>query len=198
MIKIDNMIIIFSLLIVLGLGIRANIETQLQAQASEIIKLKGEVVDGVREVEDLQEQLKPLEYASPLKSIKVSSGVGVRVSPLGGGKEAMHGGLDLSGKTGDPVYAVLAGVVVEHFLIPGWYNGKYYRGHNIMGGMITIKHEKGLYSVYGHLSASYVKEDDRIEMGQLLGLVGNTGYSTGPHLHWAFIVDGFKYLRERR
>jgi len=197
-IKLEIFMIIISLLLLGGLGLRARAETEIVNQADKIIELEKQVDFEAQEIVRLEELLKPLEYAQPLDQIRISSGVGIRVSPKGGSTEALHRGTDLAAKEGTPVYAALEGVVAEHFLVPGWYNGKYYRGHDIMGGMITIKHEKGLYSIYGHLSASYVKEGDQVEMGQLLGLVGSTGWSSGPHLHWEFVVDGFKYLNERR
>ena len=194
-IKLEIFMIIVSILLLGGLGLRARAETEIVSQTNKIIELEGQVNFKAQEIAGLEELLKPLEYAQPLEQIRISSGVGIRVSPLGGGTENLHKGVDLRGKTGDPVYAVLPGVVVEHYIPP---DGKRWEGHPVLGGMITIKHEQGLYSVYGHLSTSYVKEGDQVEMGQLLGLVGSTGWSSGSHLHWEIIVDGFKYLKERR
>lgn len=194
-IKIEIGIIIFSVLLLSGFAVRADLETKMQSQKSKISDLKKQVNFKVQEIVRLKELLKPLEYAQPLDQIRISSATGVRRNPLGGSIEAMHGGLDLLGEIGDPVYTVLAGVVVEHYVPP---DGGKWKGHPILGGMLTIKHEEGLFSVYGHLSETFINEGDFVEMGQKIGEVGNTGYSTGPHLHWAFIVDGFKYLKERR
>ena len=189
--------IIFSLLIVLGLGIRANIETQLQAQASKIIELRGEIAEGVRQIEGLQEQLKPLEYAQPLNQIEVSSETGMRLSPMGGGEERLHQGTDLKGDIGDPVYSVLAGQVAGNWMSPGFYGGKWFDGHKTFGGYIVIDHG-GQFSLYGHLSRTIVREGQWVKAGEKIGELGNTGISTGPHLHFSIVVNPFKYLRERR
>ena len=119
------------------------------------------------------------------------------MDPMGGGTEALHKGVDLAGPVGMPVRAVLAGVVVDHWLVPGWHWGKEYHGHPIMGGYIVIDHGEGLFSCYGHLSATFVHEDNWIEAGQVIGEVGNTGISTGPHLHFELVVDPLRYLEER-
>ena len=196
--KIGIVIIVFSILLLFGLGVRAKIETDIRIQENKILELKEQIKNKNNQIGDLQEQLVVPGYAQPVDKIIISSGTGIRKNPLGGSTEAMHRGIDISAQKGTPVYAALAGLVVEHYLIPGWHNGKYYKGHPIMGGMITIKHETGLYSLYGHLSASFVKEGDWIEAGMKIGEIGSTGLSTGAHLHWEIIVDSFKYLEERR
>ena len=190
--------IIFSLLIVLGLGIRANIETQLQAQASKIIELRGEVAEGVREIGDLQEQLRPLEYSQPLDQIRVSSETGIRTDPLGGGEERLHEGDDLKGDIGDPVYTVLDGRVVENWMPPGFYDGEWFSGHKTFGGYIVIDHGDQVFSKYGHLSKTIIRETQWVKAGEKIGELGNTGISTGPHLHFSIVTNPFKYLRERR
>ena len=94
------------------------------------------------------------------------------------------------------MYTILAGEVVSHWLPPGWYGGIWYKGHPTFGGCIIIKHEEGLHSLYGHFSTTCVHEGDWVKMGQKIGEIGSTGRSTGPHVHWELIVDGFKYLNE--
>jgi len=197
-IKIEIPIIVFSIIIVGGLGIRFDIETDKQADSIRIIQLEAMLAVKEQVVANLKTQLKPLPYSQPVKQIRVSSATGIRTNPMGGGAERLHRGLDLAASKGTPVYAVLAGEVIEHYLVPGWHNHVFYKGHPVMGCMITIKHEDGLYSIYGHLSESYVKEGQSIKMGQLIGLVGSTGISSGNHLHWEMVIDGFKYLKERR
>ena len=151
----------------------------------------------VRLREELQEERTPELYCLPFEQLWISSGTGYRVNPMGGMEEALHKGVDLAGRVGSPIKAVLAGMVVEHWLVPGWYGGKQYFGHPTFGAMIVLDHGDGIYSIYGHLSDSFVHEGDFVEMGQVIGELGNTGVSTGPHLHFEIVVDPLKYLEER-
>ncbi|RDI95067.1 M23 family peptidase [Meiothermus sp. QL-1] len=117
---------------------------------------------------------------------QVSSPFGYRPSPFGGGLE-FHNGLDLVAPEGTPVYATAAGVVSEM----GW--------NPIFGLMVLLDHGNGLHTLYGHLSASYVRRGQEVARGQLLGAVGSTGRSTGPHLHYSVYrfgvaVDPLPYL----
>jgi murein DD-endopeptidase MepM/ murein hydrolase activator NlpD len=109
--------------------------------------------------------------------IDLSSGYGMRVDPFIRAW-AMHTGLDFRGSTGDPVYATAAGTVA----LAG-PNGGY-------GKMVEIDHGNGLSTRYGHLSAIAVSAGQRVKAGQLVGRVGSTGRSTGPHLHYETRVDG--------
>jgi len=86
------------------------------------------------------------------------------------------------------------GVVVEHWLAPGVHHGKRYYGHPQFGGYIVVDHGGGSYSKYGHLSATFVHEGQSVEMGQVIGLLGQTGIATGPHVHWEVVVDPLRYL----
>ncbi|MCZ7577624.1 MAG: M23 family metallopeptidase [Dehalococcoidia bacterium] len=64
------------------------------------------------------------------------------------------------------------------------------RQMKVHGNMVVVDHGGGLYSSYGHLSAIQVAEGDAVEAGQQIGLVGNTGLSTGAHLHWEMASNG--------
>jgi murein DD-endopeptidase MepM/ murein hydrolase activator NlpD len=139
----------------------------------------------------------PKPHSPPLEQAWISSGTGYRMDPMGGGTEGLHKGLDLAGPVGTPVNAVLAGVVAEHWLVPGWHYGKYYHGDPILGGKIVLDHGGGLFSIYGHLSKTEVHEGQYIKMGQKIGELGNTGISTGPHLHLEIVVDPLRYLDEQ-
>ncbi len=96
--------------------------------------------------------------------------------------QKIHGfnGVDLAGRTGEPVLAAADGVVV---ISRNGRNGGY-------GKYIIIEHSNGTQTLYGHMNALYVTEGVRIDKGQTIGEVGNTGRSTGPHLH--FEVRGAK------
>lgn len=126
----------------------------------------------------LSHALNSVPYRKPVfGEIELSSGFGVRTDPFLG-RPAMHTGLDFRASTGDPVRATAAGKVVS----AGWA-GSY-------GRMVEIDHGNGLSTRYGHLSAIRVKVGDHIQIGQVVGAVGSTGRSTGPHLHYETRIDG--------
>jgi murein DD-endopeptidase MepM/ murein hydrolase activator NlpD len=109
--------------------------------------------------------------------VETTSGFGVRVDPFLRAP-AMHTGLDFRGGLGDPVRATAAGTVTQ----TGW-NGGY-------GKMVEIDHGNGLSTRYAHLSSFEVKEGQIVRIGQIVGRVGSTGRSTGPHLHYETRIDG--------
>ena len=136
-------------------------------------------------------------YCQPLEQVRISSGCGYRMDPMGGATENLHKGVDLVGPVGAPIVAALAGTVVEHWLTPGEHWGKMYYGHPVFGCLIVIDHGDGLFILYGHLSESYVHEGWHVEAGQVIGKLGDTGITTGPHLHFELVVDPLRYLEER-
>lgn len=108
---------------------------------------------------------------------RASSGYGMRNDPIKHA-EINHPGFDLAAPTGTPVSAA-AGGTVTHAGPAGTY-----------GNLVTIKHENGYETRYAHLSHVDIKEGAKVEAGQLVGEVGTTGYSTGPHLHFEVRHDG--------
>jgi len=119
--------------------------------------------------------------------IEPASGFGVRTDPFTN-SPAMHTGLDLHGETGDPVRATADGKVTS----AGWSGG--------YGRVIDIDHGNGMSTRYGHLSAIDVRVGQSIRTGQIIGRIGSTGRSTGPHLHYETrvrggAVDPQKFLR---
>ncbi len=109
--------------------------------------------------------------------IDMSSGFGMRIDPFVRAP-AMHTGMDFRGDTGDPVRATASGKVT----IAGPYGG--------YGKMIEIDHGNGFSTRYAHLSATEVNVGQSIKTGQIVGRIGSTGRSTGPHLHYETRVDG--------
>lgn len=103
--------------------------------------------------------------------IDVSSIFGFRKDPFNG-QRAFHAGIDFSAPPGTPVYATADGVVVEVSNSPGY------------GRTIIIEHASGLMTLYAHLSSIRVKEGDRVKRHSVIGGIGSTGRSTGPHLHY--------------
>ena len=129
-------------------------------------------------VDRLNRTLAAVPVRQPLPGeLDQSSGFGVRVDPFFG-RPAMHTGLDFRGEQGDPVRATAAGTVSQ----AGW-NGGY-------GKLVEIDHGNGLATRYGHLSEILVREGQSIKVGQIVGRVGSTGRSTGPHLHYETRNDG--------
>ncbi|MDB5639459.1 MAG: hypothetical protein JWP51_4367 [Bradyrhizobium sp.] len=129
-------------------------------------------------VERLNRTLALVPYRKPvIGEVEFTSGFGVRTDPFLG-RPAMHTGLDFRAATGDPVRATANGKVASS----GWAGG--------YGRMVEIDHGNGLSTRYGHLSEIDVKVGDPIKIGQVIGAVGSTGRSTGPHLHYETRIDG--------
>ncbi|MCK4427176.1 MAG: M23 family metallopeptidase, partial [candidate division Zixibacteria bacterium] len=101
----------------------------------------------------------------------LSRGFGIKIDPFTGRKQP-HLGIDLATDIGTPVYATAEGRVS--------FVGRD-RG---LGRMIRINHLFGYTTVYAHLSQVKVKRGEHVKRGEVIGAVGNTGYSTGPHLHY--------------
>lgn len=123
---------------------------------------------------------------SPLSNYNVSSGYGPRSRPRPGAS-TWHRGADLAAPSGTPIYATHDG----HVGFSGWSNGY---GYNI-----TINGSGGMQTFYGHNSRNVVKPGQQVRRGQLIGYVGSTGVSTGPHLHYEVRINGqhvnpFPYL----
>lgn len=108
----------------------------------------------------------------------MASGYGPRIDPVYG-TGRFHEGMDFSADTGTPVYATADGEVVA----AGWHSGGY-------GNKIDISHGYGYITRYAHLSKVMVTPGQEIKRGDLIGLVGSTGKSTGPHLHYEVRYKG--------
>jgi len=136
--------------------------------------------ESLTEDKELEEQLGTIQRnANPayLPSMwahlgKINNEFGFRRNPFGGRAYEFHPGMDIDGERGDMVVAPANGTVVS-----AGYKGGY-------GNMIEIDHGNGLTTRYGHLSKVETSTGDTITRGQLIGYVGSTGRSTGPHLHY--------------
>lgn len=122
----------------------------------------------------------------PVDNLPIGSRFGRRIDPITG-KLASHTGLDFPGPKGTPVKATAGGVVVS----AGWNAG--------YGRMVEVDHGNQVITRYAHLKAFKVKRGDLVRPGQVLGLMGSSGRSTGPHLHFEVWVAGvarnpIKYL----
>ncbi len=110
-------------------------------------------------------------FRFPLPAGKLVSGFGYRVSPISG-EFKHHSGVDLAAPAGTDVLAARDGVVAA----AGW--------DDVLGRYVSLDHGDGYTSVYGHLSAIGVSLSQRVKSGIIIGKVGSTGKSTGPHLHF--------------
>ncbi|HOD65511.1 MAG TPA: M23 family metallopeptidase [candidate division Zixibacteria bacterium] len=113
----------------------------------------------------------------------LSRGFGMKFDPFTGMKQ-MHRGLDIANRTGTKVIAPAAGRV------------KFVGQNGGMGNTVVIDHGYGFETRYAHLSDFRVKRGQRVERGDVVGLMGSTGYSTGPHLHYEVLRNG-KHLDPR-
>lgn len=116
-------------------------------------------------------------YGLPVRTQGVTSGFGSRWHPVLGGYR-FHAGIDLAAPTGTAIVATSPGAVVA----AGWCGG--------YGQCVTIDHGGGVMTLYGHLSRIDVAPGQQIARGQSIGLVGSTGRSTGPHLHYEVRING--------
>jgi len=109
---------------------------------------------------------------------KVTSEYGYRMNPFGNYGGEFHSGIDFKGQIGEPVKATGDGYVEK----AGWYGG--------YGNCVIINHNSGYQSLYGHLSEIKVSEGMHVKAGDLIGLIGSTGRSIGPHLHYEIRKNG--------
>lgn len=154
--------------------------------------LSGELESTARQIQEFEQALTKtheqwrrdvervgrLPTALPLDSgFVITSGFGVRADPMTH-VPSMHEGIDFVAPMGAQVRATATGKVLR-----SGRAGAY-------GEMIEVAHVDGFVSRYAHLSRRHVNEGDTIERGQLIGLLGNTGRSTGPHLHYEVVYQG--------
>jgi murein DD-endopeptidase MepM/ murein hydrolase activator NlpD len=109
----------------------------------------------------------------------VTSGYGVR-SVYNGVPRGYHWGVDFRGVTGTPVHAAASGVVTLAERLP------------LSGNIVMLDHGGGIFTTYQHLSAIAVSRGGQVGRGKIIGRVGSTGLSTGPHLHWGMRVGGVR------
>ncbi len=107
----------------------------------------------------------------------LTSNFGLRLHPVYGGMR-FHSGIDLAGRSGAPIFSSSEGVVGT----AGWSRG--------YGLLVTLNHARGLETRYGHLLRLNVTPGQRIRQGDIIGFVGSTGVSTGPHLHYELRLNG--------
>lgn len=125
----------------------------------------------------------------PVKKGWMSSGYGKRTDPFKGGR-SFHRGLDFAGKRGAEVVAVASGVVIRAEKASGY------------GNVVEIRHPDGYSTLYGHNKENLVKPGDVVSKGETIALLGSTGRSSGPHVHFEVhrngkIVNPLRYVRSQ-
>ncbi|BAV65806.1 peptidase M23 [Sphingobium cloacae] len=113
----------------------------------------------------------------PVEKLSLTSNFGVRSDPFNS-RARMHKGIDIPGPIGTPIYATADGIVSRS----GWASG--------YGNLVQISHGQGMETRYGHMSKLLVAANSYVRRGQVIGLMGSTGRSTGSHLHYEVRVDG--------
>lgn len=146
-----------------------------------------ELDDALAKLETVKAAARVMPIHNPAPGQAVSSSFGVRRDPILR-TPAMHAGIDFRATPGTAIRAAGAGVVVK----AGW-NGGY-------GRMVELDHGNGLSTRYAHMSRIRVKEGDRLDTGDVVGEVGSSGRSTGPHLHYEVrrngnAVDPLRFLK---
>ncbi len=142
------------------------------------VRAATEAQSAIAGAENLRLIATHVPFASPLTGpIEVTSPFGPRIDPFLG-RPALHTGIDLREDYGAPVRATAAGIVAF-----AGSDGGY-------GNMVEIDHGNGLRTRYAHLSSVSVRQGQKVEIGSVLGHIGETGRATGPHLHYETRIDG--------
>jgi murein DD-endopeptidase MepM/ murein hydrolase activator NlpD len=131
-----------------------------------------------RQLDQLEAGIIAIPSGRPITTnVNFTSGYGTRSDPFRGTR-AMHAGIDLAGPLGTPIYATADGIVGR-----SEYSGAY-------GNLVEINHGQGIQTRYGHMSRLIARPGQRVRRGELIGLMGSTGRSTGSHLHYEVRIDG--------
>lgn len=146
--------------------------------------------EALTRLDDVRDYARTLPMAVPAPGAPITSNFGNRRDPFLG-RMAFHSGMDFRAPTGTPVHSAGAGTVVS-----AGRNGGY-------GNMIEIRHDDGITTRYAHLSEILVEQGDAVASGAVIGKAGNTGRSTGPHLHYEIrrdgeLLDPARFLRAAR
>lgn len=162
----------------LGSGTRSVklVQTRIAGTSEDLETTEKSVGTLAAFLEDQRAILSSTPSRAPARGF-VSSTFGMRVDPFTGLAQ-LHGGIDFSANIGAPVSATADGVVIFSGTDPSY------------GKMIKLDHGSGLVTQYAHMSKLNVRLGEQVRRGALIGAVGNTGRSTGPHLHYEVRVNG--------
>ena len=130
-----------------------------------------------KKLDTVEQTVIAIPSMQPVTDLVFTSNFGVRSDPFRG-TAAMHAGVDIPGPIGTPIYATADGMIARAERAGGY------------GNLVEVNHGKGIETRYGHLSRILVQPNTRVRRGQLIGLMGSTGRSTGSHLHYEVRIDG--------
>jgi murein DD-endopeptidase MepM/ murein hydrolase activator NlpD len=136
-----------------------------------------QLFDSWKKLDSLQNGAIAIPSDKPLETAVFTSGFGDRSDPFHGGGD-FHPGIDLAAPVGTPIHATADGTVLR----AGWNNGGY-------GNLVELDHGKGIVTRYGHMSRVLVSPGQHVTRGEVIGLVGSTGHSTGAHCHYEVRID---------
>ena len=148
-----------------------NIDNEAKAKKADLENILSAI-----ENENYRREVTPSQW--PTAGGEITSYFGGRPNPFGGYEGVWHSGIDIGNYYGAPVYAAASGYVQQS----GWYGG--------YGRYIRISHDFGLQTAYAHMSSLAVSAGAYVKKGQVIGYVGSSGYSTGPHLHFEVLKYG--------
>ncbi len=152
------------------------ISAKISGQGGEDIIVNGEKINGA----SISEYTLNYNIIKPVKNYNITSEFGERIHPVTS-EYSFHKGIDLATKENSEIYAALDGKVIE--VGNDKWNGNY----------IKIMHENDIMTVYCHCNKITAKENAVIRGGEIIGLVGSTGQSTGPHLHFEIRINNICY-----
>lgn len=172
----------------LGLNPHEMLDTALDARGGPFERLSTEkdgslhpsfarLGQALERMDALERGLDGIPQVLPASLSMISSGFGYRSDPFTG-EAALHSGLDFRGPVGSPIYAAATGTIS----FQGVRNG--------YGNVVEISHGNGLVTRYAHMSAFHARPGQTVEAGDIIGAIGSTGRSTGPHLHFEVLIDG--------
>ncbi len=148
------------------------------------LKIQSESYDEiVGLIDNKQDMLASIPAIQPVGNkdlTRIASGFGMRIDPVYG-TPRFHAGMDFTAPTGTPIYATGDGVAE----VVNYSTGGY-------GNQVIIDHGYGYKTLYAHMSAFNVKKGQEVERGEIIGFIGSTGKSVGPHLHYEVIYKGVK------
>ena len=160
-------------------GLTPEVLLDINDLSSSVLQIGQEVfIPGAKLDPNVIKQTLGKMFMTPIKAKwRLTSPYGERADPFTGVKK-FHTGMDMACPQGTPVYSTMDGRVIEVSF------------NRIFGNYIIVSHANGYQSLYAHLSATNVKKGQYVYQGNKIGLVGSTGYSTGPHLHFTVYKNG--------
>lgn len=159
------------------------VDTKIESLKRKMVwqsKSYDEIAHLIQNKEDMLASIPAIQPVANTDLKRMASGFGYRIHPVYKVKK-FHQGMDFTAETGTEIYATGKGIVE----MANYSNGGY-------GNRVKIDHGYGYKTLYAHMSAIAVKQGEEVVRGQVIGYVGNTGTSVGPHLHYEVIKNGEK------